>query len=298
MGKIAKEVGGFIALPLHFPSAIDPQATVQHYLYLQPHDPAVPDQDAPRSLFLVNVPVTATEADLKHLFTTQLEGGRIENVCLAEIAPGRTAVAATRAARSSRKRKRMAADEIEGALDTYSLPEVWPSEVNCSGGTAVVVFVDRPSMELTLKTARKAVKAGRQIKWRDGLPPSSDWGLQRYEKFNALRYPSQRELLRSVDGYMSAYAQMEEARSREKTRKRQVPDEDGFVTVTRGSRGGVRTEDVQELAEKQKKQTKALQDFYRFQLREKRKEQHDEMLKKFDDDKRKIADMRKRRINR
>ncbi|RMZ90210.1 hypothetical protein DV736_g2577, partial [Chaetothyriales sp. CBS 134916] len=298
MGRIAKEVSGFIALPLHLPSAIDLQATVQHYLYLRPHDPAVPDEDTPRSLFLVNVPVTTTEADLKYLFMTQLNGGRIDKVCVAETAPGRTAIAATKAARSGRKRKRMAADEIESALDTYSLPEVWPSEVNCSGGTAVVVFVDRPSMELTVKAARKAVKAGQQIKWRDGLPPSSDFGLQRYEKFNALRYPSQRELLRTVDGYMSAYAQMEEARSRENARKRQVPDDDGFVTVTRGSRGGVRAEDVQDLAVKQKRQAKALQDFYRFQLRERRRGQHDEMLKKFDDDKKKIADMRKRRINR
>ncbi|RMD42574.1 hypothetical protein DV735_g2546, partial [Chaetothyriales sp. CBS 134920] len=299
MGKLAREVGGFVALPVHLPSAIEPQTTVQHFLYLRPHDPSIPDEDAPRSLFLVNVPVTATEGDLKHLLTTQLGGGRVENVHLAETVPGRTAIAAAaKASRSSRKRKRMAADEIESALPTYSLPEVWPSEVHCSGGSAVVVFVDRLSMELTLKAASKAARHGQQIKWRDGLAPSSNWGLQRYEQFDALRYPSQRELLRSVDSYMSAYAQLEEARSRENARKRQVPDEDGFVTVTRGSKGGVRAEEAQELAEKHKRQTKAAQDFYRFQLREKKKEQHDEMLKKFDGDKRKISDMRKRRINR
>ncbi|RMZ78430.1 hypothetical protein DV738_g3850, partial [Chaetothyriales sp. CBS 135597] len=297
MGKIAREVDGFTSLPVQLPSAIEPQTTVQHFLYLQPHTPSVPDEDAPRSLFLVNVPVTATEGDLKHLFTTQLSGGRIENVYLAEAVPGRTAIAAAKASRSSRKRKRMAPDEIESALATYRLPEVWPSEVHCSGGTAVVVFVDRPSMELTLKAARKAAKSSLQITWRDGLSTSSNCGLQRYERFHLLRYPSQRELLRSVDGYMSAYAQMEEARSRENARKRQVPDEDGFVTVTRGSKGGVCAEDAQELAEKLKRQTKAAQDFYRFQLREKKKEQHNEMLRKFDSDKRKISDMRKRRIN-
>jgi len=74
-----------------------------------------------------------------------------------------------------------------------------------------------------------------------------------------------------------------------------MPDEDGFVTVTRGSKGGTRMDQAKELAEKQKEKNKGLADFYRFQMREKRKEQQTEMLKKFADDKRKVEEMRQRR---
>jgi hypothetical protein len=88
---------------------------------------------------------------------------------------------------------------------------------------------------------------------------------------------------------------MEEARSRENARKRQLPDEDGFVTVTRGARGAARLDEVKEVAEKQKGKSRGLEDFYRFQMREKRKEEHAEMLKKFEEDKRKVDDMRQRR---
>ena len=295
MVKIARDVAGFVALPIKLPSALDPAASVQHYLYLKAHDPKVADEDAPRSIFLVNIPVTTTEADLKNLFTEQLGAGRIENIYFSEDAPGRAAVAASKSTRSSRKRKRMAAAEIESGLDGYGLPSVWSSEIHSSGATAIVLFVDRPSMELTLKAARRAPKTGQEIKWRAGLESHSELGLRRYENFNALRYPSRRELLRSVDGYMSAYAQMEEARARENARKRQMPDEDGFVTVTRGPRSGIRAEEAKELGEKQKEKSTGFEDFYRFQMREMRKEQHSDILRQFDDDKRRLAEMRQRR---
>ena len=74
-----------------------------------------------------------------------------------------------------------------------------------------------------------------------------------------------------------------------------MPDEDGFVTVTRGSRGAARLEETKELVEKHKEKSKGLEDFYRFQMREKRKEEHAEMLKKFEEDKRKVEEMRQRR---
>jgi hypothetical protein len=295
MVRIAKEVAGFVALPLHLPSALDGEETVQHYVYLKPHDPKVADEDASRSLFLVNIPVTTTEDDLKHLFTTQLQGGRVDHIYFSEDRPGRTAVATTKGSRSSRKRKRMTAEEIEGGLDSYSLPEVWSSELHTSGATAIIVFVDRPSMELSLKNAKRAVKTGQKVIWREGLHSAEYLGLRRYQQYNELHFPPRRDLLRSVDGYMSAYAQMEEARSQENAKKRQMPDEDGFVTVTRGPKAGFATEQAKEQVEKKKAKDEGLADFYRFQMRERRREQHDTMLKKFDDDKRRVAEMRAKR---
>lgn len=292
MAKVPREVGGCIALPINLPvNASFPEKT-KHYLYMRPHDPKIPDEDSPRSLFLINIPVTATVQSLRHLFTTQLEGGRVESVQFADKGPGPTGTAVTK---SSRKRKRMTAEELEAGLDKYSLPKVFDSEIHPSGSTAIVVFIDRASMELTLKVARRAVKTGANIDWDDAKASAPQFGLTRYEHHKHLQFPSRKELLRSVNGFMTAYAQMESARAKENARNRQMPDEDGFITVTRGSKGGARAEEIKELAEKHKEKNKGLEDFYRFQMREKRKEQHFEMLRKFEDDKRKVAEMRYRR---
>jgi ribosomal RNA-processing protein 7 len=99
---------------------------------------------------------------------------------------------------------------------------------------------------------------------------------------------------------MSAYARVEEARSKEEAKKRQQPDEDGFITVTKGARGGVvRKEDAKQLGEKQREKDrnkhKEMGNFYRFQMREMRKEQQGELIRKFDADKRRLDEMRKRK---
>lgn len=294
MVKTPREVGGCIALPLKLSKTDAFPTGATHYLYLRPHDPQVPDEETPRSLFLVNIPTSATAQSLKYLISTQLEGGRVEKIHFApDDASGKAVPVASK---SSRKRKRMSAEEIEAGLDSYTLPKVFDSQINSSGSTAVVVFVDKPSLDLTLKAARRVAKTAQPITWDEtagsGITPL---GLRRYEHHKHLQFPSRKELLRSVNNFMTAYAQLEDSRSRENARKRQMPDEDGFVTVTRGSRGSTRMDEAKELAERQQKKGKGLEDFYRFQMREKRKEQQTELLKKFEEDKRKVEEMRQRR---
>lgn len=80
------------------------------------------------------------------------------------------------------------------------------------------------------------------------------------------------------------------------TKQSQEPDADGFVTVTRGGRTNpARQEAAQEQADKQKEKQKGLEDFYRFQSREKRKERAGELVRKFEEDKEKVRKMKERR---
>jgi ribosomal RNA-processing protein 7 len=88
---------------------------------------------------------------------------------------------------------------------------------------------------------------------------------------------------------------------RNKLRKtaRSVPDEDGFITVTRGGRAGpARMEEAEakkaELEER-KKNNGVKDDFYRFQNREKRKEAEVNLRKRFEEDRRRVERMRERR---
>ncbi len=53
--------------------------------------------------------------------------------------------------------------------------------------------------------------------------------------------------------------------------------------------------DAKELGEKQKEKEKGIENFYRFQMRERRKEQQGELMRKFEEDKRRVEEMRKRR---
>lgn len=95
---------------------------------------------------------------------------------------------------------------------------------------------------------------------------------------------------------MNTFTAQEAARARLLARQRQEPDEDGFITVTRGGRSGpARQEEAQEKAEKQREKQKGLEDFYRFQTREKRKAKAGELVRKFQDDRHKLKEMRERR---
>ncbi len=95
---------------------------------------------------------------------------------------------------------------------------------------------------------------------------------------------------------MTAFANKEASEARSLARQRQVADADGFITVTRGGRTNpARQEVAQEQAEKQKEKQKGLEDFYRFQSREKRKQRAAELVRKFEEDKEKVRKMKERR---
>jgi hypothetical protein len=297
MAKVPKNVGGFAVLPIELPSLSLLPNPSKHYIYLKQHDPQIPDPDASRSLFVANVPVTSTELHFRHLFTTQLAAGRVERVDFSDTT-SRIPAARTRSGfQNGRKRKRVTEEDMQIELQQHQLPTVWARTLHTGGSHAVVLFVDRPSMEASLKAAKRAVKLSSRIIWGHGVDDKvSELGLQRYQEHNRSQYASRRELLQSVDSYMSSYLKMEEARTRADARKRQMPDEEGFVTVTKGARGGVvRTEDAKELGEKQQAKNKGLDDFYRFQMRERRKEEQGEFLRKFEEDKKRVDEMKKRR---
>ncbi|KAL4792731.1 ribosomal RNA-processing protein 7-domain-containing protein [Aspergillus venezuelensis] len=297
------EIAGYTALPLALPSTPSFPVPATHYLYLRSHEPRIPDPDTPRSLFLVNTPIDTTEAHIRHLFGTQLGAGRVERV---EFEAARTEKKGTSAhalvqgtnVAKGKKRKRVTADELEGRLDSVSLPETWERSLQRSGSHAVVVFVDKASMEASLKAAKKASKKSGSITWGEGIEGKvPDLGLQRYIEHQRAIYPRRSDLLRSVNEFMTVFAEVGEARKRDAARKAAEPDDDGFITVTSGPRltSAAGEEEAKRLIEKQKKASEGFGDFYRFQSREKRKERQIDLLKKFDEDKKKLEEMKARK---
>ena len=299
--KIATQVHDFAVLPLRLPAIPSFPTETTHYLYVRANAPKVPTEDTPRELFLVNVPVDATESHFRSLFAEQLGGARVESVDFegTRVGKGIRAPVVNPQSKKGKKRKRGVDDastEIEEEVGL--LPEVWDREIHRSGGTAVLRFVDRQSAERALREARRAVKSGREIIWGAGvehrLPPL---GSARYLSHHKLRYPDPAVLQSSTDEFMAAFSIQEAERAQQLARQRSLPDDDGFVTVTRGGRTGPAREEEAKAKEenlKKREKNRVKDDFYRFQVREKKKEQAKDLVKGFEEDRRRVEEMRRR----
>jgi len=188
----------------------------------------------------------------------------------------------------------------------------------------VVVLVDERSVEGSLKAARrlgKKSKEGERYVWGEGVAVSSSGkarggekgerereavpslGSARYAAHQRLRFPSKLTLQQNVDAFMTTFNALEGERALEAKRTRNVPDEDGFVTVVRGgSRSGpARMEDAErkrvELEKKEEEKRGQLRkgDFYRFQGRERRKGELGELVKAFEGDRRRVEELKARK---
>jgi ribosomal RNA-processing protein 7 len=151
-----------------------------------------------------------------------------------------------------------------------------------------------------MKAAKMAVRRNTELVWGIGVEGKvAKLGSERYRTHHTLQYPAADGLQSRIDAYMARFAALEQSRSKRLAQLRQVPDEQGFVTVTRGGRmGPARVEEAKRKAEEQKEKNKGKEDFYRFQVREKKEAEATHLLKAFNEDKRKVEDMRRRRDSR
>ncbi|KAK5113953.1 hypothetical protein LTR62_003076 [Meristemomyces frigidus] len=299
--SIPATINDFAVLPVQLPPIPSYPVETTHYLYLRLNAPKLPTEDTPRELFLVNLPIDATSVHIRTLFAQQLGGPRVEKV---EFEGTRISKGITAPATQSRnkKRKRSSTQEDgEAALgeEVGQLPELWDRGLHRSGGTAVVTFVDKASADLAMREAKRAIKEKRKTVW---MAPTAEppLGSARYRVHHTLRYPDPALLQESVDTFITAFAAQETARAQALSQSRSVPDADGFITVTRGARAkpSDRAEEVEDetLSKRRKKERKKVgEDFYRFQMRERRKEEQLGLVRGFEEDARKLEELRRRR---
>lgn len=302
-----REIAGYTILPLHLSPTPSFSTPATHYLYLRPHDPRIPDPDSPRSLFVANIPIDTTETHLRHLFGTQLSAGRVERVTFESVPTKKHTNPVGQSqgninTTKDKKRKRVTADDLQNTLDEIDLPSTFDRQLQKSGAHAVVIFADKPAMEASLKAASKASKKGTEITWGDGgegiiedRVPSL--GLHRYLAHDQQIYPDRKDLLRTVNAYMNFFTQVSETRKKEDIRKAAEPDEDGFVTVSSGPRVNsvAREDEYRDLVEKQKRKNEGFEDFYRFQSREKRKVKEGELVRRFEEDRVRLGELKRRK---
>jgi ribosomal RNA-processing protein 7 len=117
-----------------------------------------------------------------------------------------------------------------------------------------------------------------------------------YRTHNALTYPTATSLQTSLNAYLSQFNALETLRNKHRKTARSVPDEEGFITVTRGGRvGPARLEETEKKKaelDARKKKNAVKDDFYRFQNREKRKEVEMGLRRRFEEDRKRVEKMR------
>lgn len=266
--------GDFSLLPLHVEDSDTP-----HMLYVRRHVSKQVESGATeksflngRTLFMVNLPADTTYTNIRALFKP---AGRITDVHFQKMNPEQE----TEEASSGTKRKRDATAPI--VIERQLLP---------SGSSAHVVFLEQEGLD-------KVFTHMKDVKWPPKVDNAKPLGLERYTSIYINAHPSPTDLQAHVDAFMQNFA-LEETKRKESQRvqKANLPDDDGFITVTRSNRSrggigstGVKMQHAKQALEESKKKTPELQDFYRFQMRQKKRDDLAELRRKFNEDKERVA---------
>lgn len=150
---------------------------------------------------------------------------------------------------------------------------------------AHVVFQKKKACEAALEcdTVIEPAAADDEEEGAHGVQGVRSW-VEEYRS----REVAEDELQASVDAYMTFFDERTEAEKQ--ARKDRVVDDDGFELVTYK-----RKSHASDTPEPPKKKKKELVDFYRFQIREKKREELASLRNKFEADKRRVEAMKQRK---
>lgn len=318
------QISNFHILPIHMPALTSTSSAYKniiHYLYFKKHESPKADPKTPkdRTLFVLNVPVDATEDHFRDLFKPygriaavhfisrirdtsltkeerehQEELERLEREALAE----EEANTGKKGAKKGKKNAKVEDHHHHHHRTLYA-----------SGSHAYVVFLEEQELAkaLTMKRKKRSwIDSGSEDTKLTSLGVSSRMPLtserirnengndydQKYSTalsiffffFNFVEWiqeyhhkrPAPAALQTKVDDYMDKFERSEYEAEQAALARHNVMDEDGFTLVTsaKGTKGAnsdgvisikaVKAEDVKHIKPKKKE----LQDFYRFQMRE------------------------------
>jgi hypothetical protein len=168
MPETPSSINGYMVLPIQLQDIPSFEESAIHFLYLRQHEPKVPTQDDARTLFAVNVPFDATEAHFRYLFSG-IGGGRVDKVKFLGSKRQPTTVEQSIAPSTRGNNKKRKRDRVNQEDKTAGeLPETWDRELYPSGSTALIVFVDKGSLEATTRALKRYSK-GKLALWGEGV---------------------------------------------------------------------------------------------------------------------------------
>ncbi|KAG0203115.1 Ribosomal RNA-processing protein 7 [Mortierella sp. GBA30] len=314
------QISNFFILPLHMPSiTLSPTSphsspaykNILHYIYFKKHESPKEDAKTPknRTLFVLNIPVDASESHLRDLFKpcgrvvsvhfmnkvrdtnmTKEEREQQEELERLEKEAAMIEAEANNKAKSGKKSKSKQATAQEQE-DGHT------RKIFATGSQAYVVFLEEQELTKALAMKRKKrswINTGNDTSAADATKLSS-LGVSKWINEYHTKRPAPSVLQVKVDDYMEKFERSEYEAQQAALARLNVMDEDGFTLVTRaGSKGhntdgvititAAKAEDVKNLKPKKKE----LQDFYRFQMREAKRDKLVDLRRKFEEDKLRI----------
>ena len=183
----------------------------------------------------------------------------------------------------------------DAILELFSLfGQVERAAVHGSRVSAVVLYSSKQGRDGVLKAATK----GKTIRL-DVQPPVGAHGLKAWVVAHKAEKPGNNELQQQLDDWMEEFEAEEERR---KTEARAAMEEDGWTVVQRHkgrkkntSESGVTVGAVAAaaaVARAAKKRPAEYTNFYRFQQRDKRRNELLELRERFEEDKRRLAELK------
>ncbi|CAL2029275.1 unnamed protein product [Caenorhabditis brenneri] len=112
-------------------------------------------------------------------------------------------------------------------------------------------------------------------------------------------FPSEEKIQEMADAYVAKYDTDQAEARKEAKRKYSEPDEDGWITVTKVKKAAksvkLKKEDVPLIGGLNGKKKKVDLAYYTFQIKKNRQEKAQELLKKFEEDRKRIAQLKQAR---
>ncbi|KAK7423166.1 hypothetical protein QQX98_001243 [Neonectria punicea] len=296
----------FVVLPIKIPGTPSYPETAIHEVRVRRNAPKIPSANDSRSLFLKNIPADGTEPHFRAVFTELVGAGRFESITFEDQTKSSLPIDpahATKLNALARKRKReeVEAEERAREEEAVQLPQIWSRRLQRSSSTAVVLLADEKSVQQVLKAIAKVHKTKKYPSWGSNLADEvpalgSSWVSSHLQMSRVDKQATQK----AVHAFFNAFNRKEKEAAELSKRLRNEPDDDGFVTVVRGGRVAPASRNEAEEAKRKMidrdtKKKSETQDFYRFQLRERRKAEQAALLKSFEEDRRKVNAMRQKR---
>lgn len=153
----------------------------------------------------------------------------------------------------------------------------------------LIHLLDESSAKRMLSKAKKLNKKT-QISWQKYGPR----GVEGYIAKHKSKFLPEDELQKMADDYMEMFAKQEEIELEEAQAAANYIDEDGFQLVVNKNRK--RLADMPApTSEPKKKKSLEKDDFYKFQLRQQRKQEMTDLLQRYQEDKAKVEELKKQK---
>ncbi|KAF9973792.1 Ribosomal RNA-processing protein 7 [Actinomortierella ambigua] len=294
---------------------------VLHYLYYKKHEsPKQDEAKTPkgRTLFVLNVPVDSTEDQFRQLFKpygrvvsvhfldhryqdmhlTKEEREEQEELERLEREAELAAQKAEEAAAAKKAGKKAGKNSKQHSQTSTAVTK--RRRILRTATQAYVVFLEEQELQKVLQLKKKKrtwISAN-----ADGEQDSKHFetlGINKWIQEYRTRRPNHVDLQLKVDDYMDKFERSEYQAQQAALARVNMVDEDGFTLVTSAGKKGsntdgvitvqaARAEDVKNIKPKKKE----LQDFYRFQMREAKRDKLVELRRKFEEDKQKIEHLK------